>query len=128
MYRRGLSARGFSLGLLSFPLAVPIRFFDAKRALRSPVCAVEGLFSFLHSVLVASTEEGRPTLNHVILTASAVLVMVLVLLLCREVRLRRALQRLLTKLMSFWRNNNAENAPTVPSKVDDGPAAGSGLL
>jgi hypothetical protein len=66
-------------------------------------------------------------LSHVILAASSVLVVLLALALVREVRLRKALQRLLTKLMSFWRNNDAENSRDAPSKVDDGPAAGNGL-
>jgi hypothetical protein len=46
------------------------------------------------------------TLNHVALTASVVLVVVLTLALAREVRLRRALQRLLKQLLSFWRNRD----------------------
>jgi hypothetical protein len=61
------------------------------------------------------------TLSHVILTASSVLVVVLVLLLCREVRLRRALQSLLKKLLSFWRNRDAEEPGP---DVDDDAAAG----
>ncbi|MCH8148687.1 MAG: hypothetical protein IH987_11930 [Planctomycetes bacterium] len=66
-------------------------------------------------------------MSHVILTASAVLVMVLVLLLCREVRMRRALQSLLKKLLSYWRNRDAEKPVARRGDVDDDAAAGGGM-
>jgi len=49
-------------------------------------------------------------LHNAILTAGAVLVVVLVLALAREVRLRRALERLLNKLLTLWRNRHAEHS------------------
>jgi len=45
-----------------------------------------------------------------ILAAGAVLVVLLALALAREMRMRRALQSLLKKLLSFWRNRDAENS------------------
>jgi len=66
-------------------------------------------------------------LSHVILTASSVLVVVLVLLLCREVRLRRALQALLKRLLSFWRNRDAEE-PVARGDADDNAAADGGRV
>ena len=64
-------------------------------------------------------------MNHVILTASAVLVVLLAVALAREMRMRRALQNLLKKLLSFWRNRDAEK-PVVRSgdATDDDAAAG----
>jgi hypothetical protein len=47
-------------------------------------------------------------LSHLILMAGAVLVVLLALALAREMRMRRALQSLLKKLLSFWRNRDAE--------------------
>ena len=55
------------------------------------------------------------------------LVVVLVLLLCREVRLRRALQHLLKQLLSYWRNRDAEQPVARRGDADDNPAAGDGL-
>jgi len=49
-------------------------------------------------------------LHNAILSAGTVLVMVLVLALAREVRLRRALQQLLKKLLTLWRNRHAEHS------------------
>ena len=40
--------------------------------------------------------------------AGAVLVVLLALALAREMRMRRALQSLLKRLLSFWRNHDAE--------------------
>ena len=59
-----------------------------------------------------------------ILTASAVLVVVLVLLLCREMRLRRALQALLKKLLLYWRRPDAEKPVTRCGEVDDADVGG----
>jgi len=53
------------------------------------------------------------------LAASSVLVVVLVLLLCREVRLRRSLQALLKRLLSFWRNTDAEDPVAQRGDPDD---------
>jgi len=49
-------------------------------------------------------------LHNAILLAGAVLVVVLVLALARDVRLRRALERLLNKLFTLWRNRHAEDS------------------
>jgi hypothetical protein len=73
------------------------------------------------------SQRKETTLNHVALTANAVLVVVLVLLLCREVRLRRALQILLKQLLSFWRNPDAEKPVARRGDADDDAAAGGGL-
>jgi len=58
-----------------------------------------------------------------ILTAGAVLVVLLALALAREMRMRRALQSLLKKLLSFWRNNNAEDPVAQRGDTDDDSAA-----
>ncbi len=49
-----------------------------------------------------------------VLLASSLLAAVLVVALVREVRLRRALQRLLSRLLAVWRNRHAEDH-RVPS-------------
>ncbi len=54
-----------------------------------------------------------------IILASSVLAIVLVAALVREVRLRRALQRLLSRLLSYWRKHDAENHTSTPVDVDD---------
>ena len=54
-----------------------------------------------------------------IVLASSVLVLVLTLALIREHRLRRGLQKLLSKLRHSWRNQNAAPKPT---HRDDPPA------
>jgi hypothetical protein len=64
--------------------------------------------------------------NYPVLLASSLLVMVLVLLLTREVRLRCALQRLLTKLLNFWRSLDAEDDASQETDVDDGGDGGDG--
>jgi hypothetical protein len=61
--------------------------------------------------------------SYPVLLASSLLVMVLVLLLVREVRLRCALQRLLTKLLNFWRRADVEEDA---SHETDGDDAGGG--
>ncbi len=66
-------------------------------------------------------------MSHMILTACSVLVVVLVLALAREMRLRRALQALLAKLLSFWRNRDVEKPVAQRGDADDDAAAGSGL-
>jgi ABC-type phosphate/phosphonate transport system permease subunit len=65
-------------------------------------------------------------LSYMILTACAVLVVVLALALAREVRLRRALQSLLKQLLSFWRNRD-ETPAARRGNADDDAAAGGGL-
>ena len=59
-----------------------------------------------------------------IVLASSVLAVVLVVALVREVRLRRALQKLLSRLLSHWRNRDVENHTLPPSDGDDSAAAG----
>jgi hypothetical protein len=59
------------------------------------------LFSFL--------AERRMTLFHSVLLASSLLVVILVLVLVREVRLRRALQQLLHNLLARWSNYHEAN-------------------
>jgi len=51
----------------------------------------------------------------------ALLLLCTVLALVREVRLRRALQRLLLRLLSLWRNPHARNsASPLPGRDRDG--------
>ena len=45
----------------------------------------------------------------IVLASSALLVVLLTLALAREIRLRRALQRLLAKLLKFWRDHGPPN-------------------
>jgi hypothetical protein len=59
--------------------------------------------------------------NYPVLLASSLLAVVLVLLLVREVRLRCALQRLLTKLLNFWRSADAEEDESHETDSDGGP-------
>jgi hypothetical protein len=47
-----------------------------------------------------------------ILLASSLLAVVLVLALAREVRLRRALQQLLTRILNYWRKRHDKNDPS----------------
>jgi len=75
---------------------------------------------FLRSV----SKRKETILSHVILTACSVLVVVLVLALAREVRLRRALQTLLKRLLSFWRNRDAEEPVARRGDADDDAADG----
>jgi hypothetical protein len=58
-------------------------------------------------------------LSHVILMASAVLVVLFALALAREMRMRRALQSLLKKLLTFWRNTDAEEPVAQRGAADD---------
>jgi hypothetical protein len=69
----------------------------------------------------------RPTLNHAILTAYALMIVVLVLALAREVRLRRALQHLLKTFLTYWRNRDANKPVATSGDIDDGTAVGDGL-
>ena len=48
-------------------------------------------------------------MNTAVWVASLVLVVILTLAFARERRLRVALQRLLAKLLSYWRNRNEAN-------------------
>jgi|AP95_1055475.scaffolds.fasta_scaffold192544_1 hypothetical protein len=57
-----------------------------------------------------------PTL---LLTLLSVTVVVVIVALIREVRLRRALQRILSRLLNAWRNRHEKHSP------DSGTAAGS---
>ncbi len=66
-------------------------------------------------------------MNHVILTASAVLVVLLALALAREMRMRRALQSLLKRLLSLWRNRDAEEPIARQGDADDDVDAGGGM-
>ncbi len=66
-------------------------------------------------------------MNHIALTAGAVLVVVLALALAREVRLRRALQSLLKKLLLFWRNDDDAKPLSRRDDADDGATAGDRL-
>jgi hypothetical protein len=54
-----------------------------------------------------------------VILASSLLAVVLVVALVREVRLRRALQRLLSRLLAMWRNRHAEDRSAVSTIVDD---------
>ena len=58
-------------------------------------------------------------MSYPVLLASSALAVILVLALAREMRLRRALQRLLARLLKFWRKQHAENPPTGPTDDDD---------
>jgi hypothetical protein len=62
-------------------------------------------------------------LNHLILMAGAVLVVLLALALAREMRMRRALQSLLKRLLSFWRNRDAEEPVARRGDIADDDAA-----
>ena len=72
-------------------------------------------------------QRKETVLSYMILTASAVLVVLLALALVREVRLRRALQHLLRKLLSYWRKTDAEEPVARRGDADDDSAAGGGL-
>ena len=64
-------------------------------------------------------------MSHVILTTGAVLVVLLAVALAREMRMRRALQSLLKKLLSFWRNRDAEEPVARSGDADaDNDSAG----
>ncbi len=54
-----------------------------------------------------------------LLVTSSLLVAALTLALVREVRLRRALQCLLQKLISFWRVKHEEPLEGTPSDTND---------
>jgi hypothetical protein len=54
-----------------------------------------------------------------VILASSLLAVVLVVALVREVRLRRALQRLLSRLLAVWRQRHAEDRSTLSTIVDD---------
>ena len=57
-----------------------------------------------------------------ILFASSLLAIVLTAALVHQIKLRLALQRLLSRLLTVWRNQHAENRPFTSTDVDD-PAA-----
>jgi len=77
--------------------------------------------------LRAVNQRKEITLNHVALMASVVLVVVLALALAREVKLRRALQRLLKQLLSFWRNRDEKPVARRSDSADDDDDDGRGL-
>jgi hypothetical protein len=52
--------------------------------------------------------------TYAIVLASSLLAVVLALALAREVRLRRALERLLARILSYWRNQHASNETPAP--------------
>ncbi len=56
-----------------------------------------------------------------VILASSVLAVVLIVALVREVRLRRALERLLSRLLAVWRKRHAADCNSLPTIVD-GPA------
>ena len=58
-----------------------------------------------------------------VILASSLLTVVLVVALVREVRLRRALQRLLSRLLSVWRPRHAEERSALSAIVDDSSLA-----
>jgi hypothetical protein len=70
------------------------------------------------------SQQKETTLSHVILMASAVLVVLLTLALAREIRMRRALQSLLKKLLSFWRSRDEEEPVARRGRADDDAADG----
>jgi hypothetical protein len=49
-------------------------------------------------------------------------ILFLILALAREVRLRRALQRLLIRLLNFWRNPHARDRTPRPNVAPDDPS------
>lgn len=53
-----------------------------------------------------------------IVLASSLLAVALVVALAREVRLRRALQRLLSRLLIHWRKHDTEDRPILPVDGD----------
>ena len=60
-------------------------------------------------------------MNAPLILASSLLVVVLALALAREVRIRRALQRLLARVLTLWRNQHAEKFPeNDPDRSDSG--------
>jgi len=74
------------------------------------------------------SQRKETNLSHVILAASSVLVVLLALALAREMRMRRALQSLLRKLLSYWRKSDADEPVARRGDADDDTAAGSGML
>ncbi|GAG33442.1 unnamed protein product [marine sediment metagenome] len=57
-------------------------------------------------------------MNLPLLVVGSTLVIVLVLALAREVRLRRALQRLLARLLAHWRNHDVEDTSHASQQPD----------
>ena len=50
-------------------------------------------------------------MTYIVVAASSLLAVLLVIALAREVRLRRALQKLLSRIFQVWRNRNAHDSP-----------------
>ena len=63
-------------------------------------------------------------MTYVVVAASSVLAVLLVIALAREVRLRRALQKLLARIFQVWRNRHAKESP---ARSSDGEPADSGF-
>ena len=59
---------------------------------------------------------------HAVVLASSLLAILLALALAREVRLRRALQQLVARILTHWRNSHASDARRQPDDRHDGPA------
>jgi hypothetical protein len=67
-------------------------------------------------------------LNTAVLLAGAMLVLLLVVALVREIRLRRALQALLRRLLTLWRDHaQRKNRPPEQSRGEDAARAGDRL-
>ena len=52
-------------------------------------------------------------MNTAVVVASSVLVLILICALTREVRLRRALQRLVARLLSYWRSQHEDEISSL---------------
>ena len=59
---------------------------------------------------------------HAVVLASSLLAILLTLALAREVRLRRALQRLLARIFNHWRNAHESDPRRQSTDRRDGPA------
>jgi len=67
-------------------------------------------------------------LNTAVLLAGAMLVLLLVVALVREIRLRRALQALLRRLLTLWRDHaQRKNRPPGQTRGADTTGAGDRL-
>ena len=64
----------------------------------------------------------------VALASCSLLLLGTVVLLIREVRLRRALQQLLFRLMTLWRSLYAKDRSTAQDLDDDSPRSGRSRL
>jgi hypothetical protein len=87
---------------------------------------VSGLFSFL----VHQPTKETNCMTYAVILASSLLAVVLTLAFAREVRLRKALQRLLAKLFTHWRTANGTHPMNRPHDAECGPSdtAGHGRM